>query len=168
MQHTSYEVIERRTKLLELSAKGISTKLIAKELNISLEQVYKDIAAIKKQGVKFLSGLTTKEKAYAYQNMITNILNVNKQLWELSNKKDISDADSIKAYKVIIEGTIALSELLSKSINIFEVEQLKQTVNNITNNLQVGNTSNTGYMNLNLPHLIKEQTDNNNPITITK
>ena len=154
-QNDSYTIMERRQNIIRFLGEGLTPSDISKKLGVKTDQIYKDIKRIKKAGSNKERALTLNQVSYLYEMFFSNLFHVNKTLWERINDPDILTGDQIRALKAVTENQTAISQLVKDSITLGEVSDLATRVKQLEQEKIEGNNKDS-FMNLKLPHIIKD------------
>ena len=154
-QNDSYTIMERRQNIIRFLGEGLTPSDISKKLGVKTDQIYKDIKRIKKAGSNKERALTLNQVSYLYEMFFSNLFHVNKTLWERINDPEILTGDQIRALKAVTENQTAISQLVKDSITLSEVSDLATRVKQLEQEKIEGNNKDS-FMNLKLPHIIKD------------
>ncbi len=128
---------------------------ISNELKVSYETIKNDKKYLKKEAFKLLNNSGAEEMAYQYCTMIQNILNCNKECWEIFHAKDSSSKIKLQALKTSIECSRELNQLVKDSTSVTTMENLRKRVEELAS--FEDNTAVRSYMRVSMPSLVDSQ-----------
>ncbi len=107
-------VSSRRKLVHSLDLQGFSNHEIAKQLNVSLSTVEKDLSEMRQSIREWFSELGSEERYLAFIDAVINIDNVQKQLWKMA-REEKNQKEKIKLLGQIIDNAVKKAELFKTS-----------------------------------------------------
>ncbi|MGD1838269.1 MAG: hypothetical protein ACPKPY_09480 [Nitrososphaeraceae archaeon] len=125
------EIIEwRRDKVQLLSSKGYSQRDIAKEIQVSLGTVNKDISFLRQQSKENIKKYVDEKLPEEYEKCLIGISSILKESWELSNTAKEDKKLKIQALSLAKECYSQKLDLLTNSGVISDVMQFVENSKN--------------------------------------
>jgi DNA-binding CsgD family transcriptional regulator len=146
----TYEIIDRRNKVLNGLSEGRSLKDLSDTLGVSLDTVYKDKLAIKKRSVSFISTMGRPALAYYYDQLVSEILYAKKKAKDIIESKDELTTDKLKALNLYLNGITEHRELLKESVSFTKIDVLVEEVETIKRTIIDNTNDNPSYFNQSL------------------
>jgi hypothetical protein len=146
----SYEIVDRRNKVLNGLSEGRSLKDLSDTLGVSLDTVYKDKLAIKKRSVSFISTMGRPALAYYYDQLVSEILYAKKKAKDIIESKDELTTDKLKALNLFLNGITEHRELLKESVSFTRIDTLVEEVETIKRTIVDNTNESPSYFNQSL------------------
>lgn len=124
----TYEIVDRRNKVLTMLNDDLSTKEIAKSLNVNIDTMYKDKQAIRKKSASFISKSGVNGLAYYYDTLVQDIQYARRKAKTIVEDPEELTSDKIKALNTFITTITEHRELLKESMSFTQIEVLIKEV----------------------------------------
>lgn len=132
-------VLERRQKIIELTAKCYSQSEIAQELGVTRQTISSDLRFIREENRKmFGRGSMVETLNYQYHDCMHRVEAIERELWKVANNRDndpeINRWQKLAALKHLRQCAETRFNMLVNGPALMEVERLDQTVKNMRAN----------------------------------